>query len=321
MHSPTEEKLNKMTRSRSSLLPLLLLTTLVFMGGAANAQYEALSRVTNLSNVSSAQFENIKTDIVNSQFYEIKISGTIDTNGDSTNPAPWGISGSSVPFVVYIVIDAANPGTVTEDGFGNFGYTGDQIVAVYIRIGDEVAPAKETGYLNYPGLTTIFTGDVEEIDYFMDFAKVKVTLNDDLDGGSPTAANVKVLESSPFAEFRVGPYHVLSGTPVGGIFIAEGGRSSSADVSSVEVTDLSAHVIEFTGDKNAATNRRIAALQKQKKAKKKLKKAKKKKSANPKAYKKANKALKRAKKSYAASIVLATTVGVSEDEFLGQLGR
>ncbi|MDF1859147.1 MAG: hypothetical protein P1U87_02965 [Verrucomicrobiales bacterium] len=307
--------------SRTNLLALLLLISLLLTGGAANAQYEALSRVTNLPALSSPLFENLKTDILNSQFYEIKISATIDTNGDSTDPAPFGISGSSVPFVAYIVIDAANFGPGTNDGLGHFGYTGSQVIGVYFRIGPESAPNKEAGYINYPGLTATFPSvTLGSSNYQGNGGSASIWLDDDLDGGTPTAASVYLDEGSN--NFRAGPLYVNSSTPGGGLYIQNSiGNYSTANVSNVRVKDISADLIEFFGDEEAATKRRKAAKKKYDQAQKKLKAAKRKKRTNRGAFARAKKDFQRKKKAWKNSSKLTTKLGISESDFLEQLGR
>ena len=63
-------------------------------------------------------------------------------------------------------------------------------------------------------------------------------VNQDLETGVPTIANISLQNGSE--DFRFGPLHVTSGTPLGGVYLYDGANLSTGNVTGVEVRNLTA---------------------------------------------------------------------------------
>ena len=253
------------------LLPLLMAYFLP--GSFAAAQYstsEAYSLVTfdRVSDIASTAgsigeynydepaFRDILTRIANGNVWQSKITGTIIPTEDSSfTGGPYGIDSMSsdpVPVTAYVVTDSNKSGGVTGSN-GEVGYNGDQILAVYIRIGPEttfdgqgVHPGTlfhEVGYVNFPPLAA--KSSPLENSEFYNGSNFSPLIPGTPEGSSSSAelwsesGDPNPLSINFDGRFMFGPIFADFGSPLGDIYIGEGSNYSIGHITSIESRNIS----------------------------------------------------------------------------------
>lgn len=254
-------------------LVALFLAPFLALLGSAQAQLEYLAETTNIAEINDADLHNILDQIGAGRIYQVKITGSIIPTVD-TSGSPFGInemSSTPVPAIAYVMVDTTRTGPKVTGG-GLHGYQGSQILAVYIHIGPENNPLHEIGYVNFPPLTSDFSPSTLT-PVMSGGPSAELWVNQDLDTGTPTIASIR-LENG-MDSFRFGPLHAPSGI-LGGVYVQEESSYSTGDVTSVQMSNLTALYGTFLTNRELRQIAFEVAKSQLAKIKKKLAKSKKK---------------------------------------------
>jgi hypothetical protein len=248
------------------VLPFLLLAT-----DTVHAQLEALAKTADLQSLSQTQLTNLYSSIVGGSVFQATLHGTVDTtpNANDTGVGPvFGLSGASLPVVAHILVDTARTGpkvTQLKGGMiGGFtlasdfiGYNAEQILAIYLVIGDPQGARKEIAYLNIDGLSPLLNPAVPYETGKGISPTAGVWLNGDLDTIRPDAGHFTL--SGTGAEsgngFQIGTFdgggnqYAFSSQ----IYIQQAGSNYTlGNLTHIEVENLSQSLATYLKDKSAA---------------------------------------------------------------------
>lgn len=242
----------KPSRTRTGLLTLLT-TALLSLGGTAHAQLEEFVEL--LDDGSLSFFDPLFLKFTSGDIQKITVRGTIDTIiPEDTGVGPvFGLNGNVVPMVAYLFIDVSKTGPVENLAEGSFvggdqlttdlvGYKENQILGIYLFLGDPNGTKKEVGYLNADDLSPRLpapTLDNRQIGLSGPIAKA--WFDDHVDTGEPDACEFFLSESG--SQFQMGSFTGGSGTFgfANTIWVHDGtsGKYAFGTVNSVDAVDAS----------------------------------------------------------------------------------